>query len=63
LTGDFTVDPSPVITITLDIVQAAGAASASLWQLAYDLENKTCSIVTSINQQNFANQEANLIAA
>ncbi|KAL5413036.1 hypothetical protein PMIN03_003963 [Paraphaeosphaeria minitans] len=63
LTGDISLNPKPNIITTFELVKAAGGASATLWQLAYDLENKVCSVATSINQQNIAAQQANLAAA
>ncbi|KAK7188556.1 hypothetical protein DPSP01_005521 [Paraphaeosphaeria sporulosa] len=63
LTGDISVNPTPNIPTTFDLVKSVGGASATLWQLAYDLENKVCSIATSINQQNIAAQQSNLAVA
>lgn len=63
LTGDISVDPTPNIRTTFELIKTVGGASATLWQLAYDLENKVCTIATSINQQNIAAQQVNLVAA
>ncbi|KAL5399166.1 hypothetical protein PMIN03_012703 [Paraphaeosphaeria minitans] len=63
ITGDISINPTPNILTTFDLVKAAGGASATLGQLAYDLETKVCSVATSINQQNLAAQQANLVAA
>ncbi|KAF2440404.1 hypothetical protein P171DRAFT_499724 [Karstenula rhodostoma CBS 690.94] len=61
ITGNVSANPN--ILATFDLIKAAGGASATLWQLAYDLESKVCSVATSINQQNLATQQANLVAA
>jgi hypothetical protein len=63
LTGGVTVDPTPYFETTLEILKAANGATNTFWQLAYDLQNKTCSIAASINKQNIAAQQANLVVA
>ncbi|KAJ4357398.1 uncharacterized protein N0V89_001973 [Didymosphaeria variabile] len=63
LTGNVSVNPPDNLVPVLDVVKAVNAAQGTFWQLATDLEKKVCSVATSINQQNFAVQQANLIAA
>ncbi|KAL1611947.1 hypothetical protein SLS60_000170 [Paraconiothyrium brasiliense] len=63
LSGNISINPPDNLGLVLDIIRSATSASTTLWSLATDLEKKVCSVATSVNQQNFSVQQANLITA
>ncbi|KAJ4302835.1 hypothetical protein N0V90_001726 [Kalmusia sp. IMI 367209] len=47
---------------SIDVARAIQNATNTFWQTTADVEMKVCSVVLSINQQNIATQQANLVA-